>query len=47
PTPAIVEALAREPALLDAALAGAPAWLVSHPYPVDLAALAAAVEQLA
>jgi hypothetical protein len=45
-TPALDAALEREPALLDQALDGTPAWLVSHPYPVDLTALARAVEQL-
>jgi hypothetical protein len=46
PRPDLAVVAARESELLRRAFDGVPAWLVSHPYPVDLAALARVVAGL-
>jgi hypothetical protein len=46
PAPDLAAVARREADLLHQAFDSAPAWLVQHPYPVDLAALADAVAEL-
>jgi hypothetical protein len=46
PAPDLTAVAQRETELLQQALGNAPAWLVQHPYPVDLSALADAVSVL-